>query len=260
MKLDDIAISRLIVRAYGKKLESVLETDVAIVGAGPSGLAAAFYLARGSAKVAVFERKLSVGGGMWGGGMMFNEVVVQEEGKSVLDDVGVACRDAGNGYFLADSVECVAGLCFAACKAGATVMNLLSVEDVRVSGDDVTGLVINWSAVEVAKLHVDPLTVGARFIVDATGHASEVARIIERKIGSKLLTSTGGVVGEQPMSAEVGERVLLENTKEAYPNVYVTGMACNAVFGAPRMGPIFGGMLLSGKQVAELILRRRGKG
>lgn len=256
MKLDDIVISRLIVEAYGKKLESVLQTDVAIVGAGPSGLAAAFYLASNGVKVAVFERKLSVGGGMWGGGMMFNEIVVQEEGKSVLDDVGVTCRDGGSGYFLADSVECVAGLCYAACKAGATVMNLLSVEDVRVSGDDVTGLVINWSAVEIAKLHVDPLTVGSRFIVDATGHAAEVVGIIERKIGQRLLTSTGGVVGEQPMWAEVGERVLLENTREAYPNVYVTGMACNAVFGAPRMGPIFGGMLLSGKKVGQLVTER----
>jgi thiazole biosynthesis enzyme len=177
-------------------------------------------------------------------------------GKNVLDEVGVACRAAGDGYFLADSVECVAGLCFAACRAGATLMNLLSVEDVRVSGEDVTGLVINWSAVEVSKLHVDPLTVGSRFIIDATGHAAEVVRIIERKMGKKLLTTTGGVVGEQPMWAEVGERVLLENTREAYPNVYVTGMACNAVFGAPRMGPIFGGMLLSGKKAAHLVLER----
>ena len=257
MKLDDTRISRLIVDAYGKKLTSVLETDVAIVGAGPSGLTAAYYLANKGAKVALFERKLSVGGGMWGGGMMFNEIVVQEEGKAVLDEVGVRCRDAGDGYFLADSIECVAGLCFAACRAGATLMNLISVEDVRVCGEDVTGLVINWSPVEVSKLHVDPLTVGSRFIIDATGHAAEVVRIIERKMGRKLLTSTGGVVGEQPMWAEVGERVLLENTKEAYPNVYVTGMACNAVFGAPRMGPIFGGMLLSGKKVADLIGPRR---
>jgi thiazole biosynthesis enzyme len=192
VKLDDTMISRLIVDAYGKKLTSVLETDVAIVGAGPSGLTAAYYLASRGAKVALFERKLSVGGGMWGGGMMFNEIVVQEEGKNVLDEVGVACRAAGDGYFLADSVECVAGLCFAACRAGATLMNLLSVEDVRVSGEDVTGLVINWSAVEVSKLHVDPLTVGSRFIIDATGHAAEVVRIIERKMGKKLLTTTGG--------------------------------------------------------------------
>ena len=32
------------------------------------------------------------------------------------------------------------------------------------------------------------------------------------------------------------------------------GMTANAVCGAPRMGPIFGGMLLSGRQAAEVAL------
>jgi thiamine thiazole synthase len=48
----------------------------------------------------------------------------------------------------------------------------------------------------------------------------------------------------------------LKNTREVYPNLYVCGMAANAVFGGPRMGPIFGGMLLSGKKVAEILARR----
>ncbi len=254
MRLDDIAISRHIIDAYGRKLASVLETDVAVVGAGPAGLSAAYYLAQGRARVVVFERKLSVGGGMWGGGMMFNEIVLQEEGKTVLEDVGVTCQEVGGGYYVADSVESVAGLCFAAVRAGAAVMNLLSVEDVRVTREEVTGLVINWSAVELAKLHVDPLTVACRYLIDATGHAAEVARIIERKLGPKLLTPTGTVMGEKPMWADSAEKMTLENTREAYPKVYVAGMACNAVFGAPRMGPIFGGMLLSGRKAAELIL------
>ena len=40
------------------------------------------------------------------------------------------------------------------------------------------------------------------------------------------------------------------------PNLFVTGMCCNAVMGSPRMGPIFGGMLLSGKRVSELIIEK----
>ena len=51
---------------------------------------------------------------------------------------------------------------------------------------------------------------------------------------------------------EVGERELVKNTKEVYPGLLVTGMSVNAAFGLPRMGAIFGGMLLSGKKVAEL--------
>jgi len=36
-------------------------------------------------------------------------------------------------------------------------------------------------------------------------------------------------------------------------------MAANATFGGPRMGPIFGGMLLSGEKVAREILGRRAE-
>jgi thiamine thiazole synthase len=48
---------------------------------------------------------------------------------------------------------------------------------------------------------------------------------------------------------------LIKNTREVYPGLIVTGMAANAVFGSPRMGAIFGGMLLSGKHAAEETLR-----
>ena len=54
----------------------------------------------------------------------------------------------------------------------------------------------------------------------------------------------------------MGEKEVVENSKEAFPNVYVAGMAANAVFGSHRMGPIFGGMLLSGKKIADEILKK----
>ena len=117
----------------------------------------------------------------------------------------------------------------------------------------VCGLVINWTAVDMAGLHVDPLAIRAQYVVDATGHATEVMKVIERKVGLALLTETGRVAGEKSMWAEVAEENTLKNTKEAFPGVFVTGMAANATFGSYRMGPIFGGMLLSGEKVAGLI-------
>ena len=58
------------------------------------------------------------------------------------------------------------------------------------------------------------------------------------------------------MNAEIGEKEVVENTKEVYPGLYVAGMSANAVYESQRMGPIFGGMLLSGKKAAELILKK----
>jgi thiazole biosynthesis enzyme len=256
MSLDEIKISRAILSRFMTKFSDYLELDVAIVGAGPSGLMAALRLAQKGHKVAVFERKLSIGGGMWGGGMMFNEIVVQEQGAVILKDLGISVEDAGDGYYTADSVECTSTLASLACKAGAKIFNLMTVEDVMVRENRVTGLVINWSAVDIAGFHVDPLAVRAGYVVESTGHDTEVLRVVQKKTGERLLTDTGKIMGEQSMWAEVAENTTLENTKEAFPGVFVSGMAANATFGSFRMGPIFGGMLLSGERVAELIDER----
>ncbi len=256
MKLDEIKISKAIIETYKDKLLDALRVDAAIVGAGPAGMVCGYYLAKSGAKVAIFERKLSVGGGMWGGGVMFNEIVVQEKAREILDELDVRTKDYGEGYYLADSIEAVSTICSKTVKAGAKIFNLLSVEDVMVRGKKVCGLVLNWTAVEMARLHVDPITMAASFVVDATGHAAEVARTVERKSGIALKTKTGKVVGEQSMWADVAEDTILKNSKQAASGLYVCGMCANAVFGAPRMGPVFGGMLLSGRKVAADIIKK----
>lgn len=251
--MDEVTISKAITETFLKEFLEVMEVDVAIAGAGPSGLTAAYYLASGGVRTAVFERQLRIGGGMPGGGMMFNRIVVQEEGRKILDHFGVRTKEYERGYYIANALETISTLCSKAIIAGARIFNLISVEDVMIREDNqITGLVLNWSAVSWAKLHVDPLAIKSKLVIDATGHESEVCHIVVKKIGANLRTATGGVVGEKPMWAEKGEDEIVENTREVYPGLIVAGMAANTVFGSPRMGPVFGGMLLSGKRAAEL--------
>lgn len=189
---------------------------------------------------------------MWGGGMGYPVVVVQEESVQELKKIGVEVQEEGDGYYTADSIECVSKLLSAAIDAGVRLFNLVTVEDVLYENEKVNGFVINNSAIEVAGLHVDPITIRAKACIDATGHDAEICNIVNRKVGS-LQTDSGGVAGERSMCAEVGEKTVIENTQKVFPGLWITGMCANAVIGAPRMGPIFGGMLLSGKKAAELI-------
>ena len=257
MKLDDIRVSTVIFNRFSKEFPEYFDVDVAIAGAGPAGLVAARFLAEAGKKVVLFERKLSVGGGMWGGGMMFPVVVFQKESNDILKDAGVKINDEGDGYFSADSIESVVKLCARAIDSGAKIYNAISVEDVLIKDGKVNGFVINWSAVDAASLHVDPLSIRASVCIDATGHPAEVCQITQKKMrpSSGPLSSDQTLI-ESSMSADKGEKAVVENSREVYPGLFVAGMCANAVFADYRMGPIFGGMLLSGKKVAELILKK----
>ncbi len=249
-------VSQGIVENYFNKLMDNLEVDAAIVGGGPSGLVAAYYLAKAGKKVALFERKLAPGGGMWGGAMMFNDIVVQKEALPILDELGVEYKHSNGDTYLVDSVHATSALIYAATKAGVTIFNCYSVEDVVFKNNRVAGLVVNWAPVIREGMHVDPLMIMANAVLEGTGHDCMVARLVARKNNVKLNTLDGEVVGEKSLDVEVAERTTVENTKEIYPGLYVSGMAANGVSGAPRMGPIFGGMLMSGLKAATLILEK----
>ncbi len=251
-------VSAGIVDSYFKKIKKNLSVDVAIVGGGPSGMVAAYYLAKKGLKVALYERKLAPGGGMWGGAMMFNEIVVQKNALHILDEFKIDYHHYEDNYYTLDSVHATSSIIYHATKAGAVMFNCTSVEDVVFLDNKVSGLVINWAPVHREGLHVDPLVVMAKAVIDGTGHDCDIARTLERKNDIKLFTETGKVVGESSLSINEAERTTVENTKEIFPGLYVSGMASNGVSGGFRMGPIFGGMLLSGKKAAELIAERLG--
>ncbi len=250
-------VSRGIISTYFDKLEKNLELDAAIVGGGPSGIVAAYYIAKAGLKVALFDRKLSPGGGMWGGAMMFNQIIIQEEAIDIIKEFGINYAPYQDGLYTMDSVESTSALLYKAVHEGATIFNCYSVEDVIFKNNVVTGVVVNWTPVLREGLHVDPLNIYAKCVIDGTGHDSEMCKVVASKNGgTKLATSTGGVIGERSLDVTEGEKMVVEGTKEIYPGLYVCGMASSAVAGTPRMGPIFGGMIMSGKKVADMVIAK----
>ncbi len=262
MKLDDIIISNAIADRFFEKFTDSLEVDVALVGAGPSNLVCGALLGEAGVKTVLFECKLAPGGGMWGGGMMFNEIVVQDNALPLMEKTGIRTHAYRDGYHTADSVESCSLLISKCIHAGTRIFNMIKVEDVMFREEDgnkrVSGLVLQWTPVANLGMHVDPLAIRARYVVDGTGHPAEICNIVARKMDAELNTRTGKVIGEMSMWADEGEGQTLANAVEVFPGLFVTGMAANAAMGAPRMGPVFGGMLLSGEKVArELIDRLR---
>ena len=177
------SVSQGIISSYFKKLERNLDLDVAIVGGGPSGIVAAYYLAKAGLKVAQFDRKLSPGGGMWGGAMMINDIVVQEEALHIVKEFGINYEQYSDDLFVMDSVESTSALLYKAVHAGATIFNCYSVEDVVFKNNVVSGVVVNWTPVLLQGMHVDPLNIMAKCVIDGTGHDSEMCRTVARKNG-----------------------------------------------------------------------------
>jgi len=245
-EFDEIEISRAIVTAYNQKLSESLVSDVLIIGAGPAGLTAAWHLARQGKRVVVVEKRLSPGGGRSGGAAGMNDVVVQEQALGILQEAGVRCDRRRNGLCVVDAAEMACALCLKAIQGGAVLLNLFTVEDLCVRDGRVTGVVANRTTI-AGQLPVDPIVFTSRIVVDGTGHEAIAVQHLKRR---GLLKAGRECPGEGLMDAAAGERFVVEHVAEVHPGLWVCGMAVCATFGGPRMGPIFGGMLLSGQRLA----------
>ena len=242
----EIDISRAILEEYNRRLLEHLENDVVIVGGGPAGLAAGYYLATAGIKTTVLEKKLAIGGGIWGGAAGYNVIAVED--RDIIDEFDITAKKE-NGLYLTDAIEFATALAYKAKKAGAEIFNLTEAEDIILKKDVVEGIVVNSTAIKMGRLHVDPFCISSKYLVDATGHPAEIVGMLKAR-RPELFPKE---IKESFMDVETSEAGVVEKTGEVYPRLYVTGMSVCAVYNLPRMGPIFGGMLESGRKVAGLI-------
>lgn len=241
-------VTAAIVEEFTKEFLHHVETDVIIVGGGPSGLVAARNLAKDRIKTLVIESNNYFGGGFWIGGYLMNKLTVRTPAHKILKEIGAPCHEVKKGLYVADGPHACSKLIAAACDAGATLLNMNRFDDVVLKHDRVSGIVTNWTPVAAlprAITCVDPVALESKVVIDATGHDA----VVVNALSSRGLVSMKGF---SPMWVETSEEAVVKNTSEIYPGLIVTGMATASAFGLPRMGPTFGGMLLSGVRAAEI--------
>lgn len=257
-KVDESVVTKGILRGSLEYFNTITEADVIVVGAGPAGLTASRYLAESGLKTVVFERRLSFGGGIGGGGMQFPMLIIQSPADEILREAECNLKKYEEDVYLVNSAEMLAKLAYSAVKAGAHIVLGITVDDLIYRSEEekikIVGVVVQWTSVIMSGLHVDPLAFKAKAVVDCTGHDAEVLAVASRKIPELDLM----LPGEKAMWISKSERSIVEKTGEVCSGLYVAGMAVATLNQVPRMGPIFGGMLLSGKKVAELIIERYG--
>ncbi|MCL4369316.1 MAG: sulfide-dependent adenosine diphosphate thiazole synthase [Chloroflexi bacterium] len=244
-------VTRAIVGGFLRQFEEYADTDVIIVGAGPSGLMAGRDLTREGIKVLIVERNNYLGGGFWIGGYLMNKVTFRAPAQLVLDELGVPYDMAVPGLYVADGPHACSKLIAAACDAGVKFANMTSFDDIVLrEGNRVAGAVINWTPIHALPREitcVDPVALECRLVIDCTGHDATVCKKLEERGLMKTL-------GIGAMWVERSEDAVVEHTGEAHPGLIVAGMATSTLYGLPRMGPTFGAMLLSGKRAAQVAL------
>lgn len=244
-------VTRAIVEQFAKQFKEYVESDVIIVGAGPSGLMAGKELAEKKLKVFIVERNNYLGGGFWIGGYLMNKLTVRAPAEKVLKELGIPYELYTKGLYVADGPHACSKLIASACDAGVKFANMTIFDDVVLREDNrVAGAVINWTPVTALPREitcVDPVAIEAKVVVDATGHDACVVRKLEERGLVKM-------PGFGAMWVERSEDLVVEYTGQVHAGLVVCGMSVTTTYGLPRMGPTFGAMLLSGKKCAEVVL------
>eukprot|EP00275_Glaucocystis_incrassata_P001633 EC123542.1.p1 GENE.EC123542.1~~EC123542.1.p1 ORF type:complete len:138 (+),score=41.20 EC123542.1:93-506(+) len=115
---------------YMKDMVDFADTDVIIVGAGPSRLSCAYELSKcKDIKVAVIEASVAPGGGGRVGGQLFSSMIVRKPAHEFLKELEIPFDEKEN-YVVVEHAALTTATLIAKCiKNGVKLFNATSVED-----------------------------------------------------------------------------------------------------------------------------------
>ncbi|XP_022870067.1 thiamine thiazole synthase 2, chloroplastic [Olea europaea var. sylvestris] len=255
-------VSREMTRRYMMDMITHADTDVVVVGAGSAGLSCAYELSKNpNIQVAIIEQSVSPGGGAWLGGQLFSAMVVRKPAHKFLDELEIE-YDEQDDYVVIKHAALFTSTIMSKLlvRPNVKLFNAVAAEDLIVKGGRVGGVVTNWALVSMnhdTQSCMDPNVMEAKVVVSSCGHDGPFGAT-----GVKRLKSIGmidSVPGMKALDMNTAEDAIVRHTREVVPGMIVTGMEVAEIDGAPRMGPTFGAMMISGQKAAHLALRALGQ-
>ncbi|KAI9470077.1 MAG: thiazole biosynthetic enzyme, chloroplastic [Benjaminiella poitrasii] len=246
-------VNREMVTRYMNDMLTYAESDVVIVGCGSAGLSCAWELSKDpSLKIAIIEQSVSPGGGCWLGGQLFSAMVVRKPADKFLDELEIPYEEKED-YVVVKHAALFTSTILSKLlmRPNVKLFNATAVEDLIVKKGKVAGVVTNWTLVSLnhdTQSCMDPNVMEAKVVVSGTGHDGPMGAS-----GVKRLESIGLIKEKKGMLSldmNAAEDDIVRYTREVVPGMVVTGMELAELDGAPRMGPTFGAMLISGQKAA----------
>lgn len=252
-------VSRAMTSRYFKDLDKYAESDIVIVGAGSSGLTAAYILAkaRPDLKIAIIEANVAVGGGCFLGGQLFSSMVLRKPADQFIKELGIEYEEEANFIVVKHAALFITKLCSKVLELpNVKLFNATCVEDLITRPTDdgkvrVAGVVTNWTLVSMHhddQSCMDPNTINSKIIISCTGHDGPMGAFCVKRLVSQ------GYIERNRMGCldmNRAEDAIVKNTREVFPGLIVAGMELSECDSSNRMGPTFGAMVLSGIKAAE---------
>ncbi|KDO47270.1 hypothetical protein CISIN_1g039605mg [Citrus sinensis] len=235
-------VSRETTRRYMTDMITHADTDVVVVGAGSAGLSCAYEISKNpNVQVAIIEQSVSPGGA--------SGSVVRKPAHLFLDELGIDYDEQDN-YVVIKHAALFTSTIMSKLLARPNVklFNAVAAEDLIVKGNRVGGIVTNWALVSMnhdSQSCMDPNVMEAKVVVSSCGH--------DGPFGAT------GVRGMKALDMNTAEDAIVKLTREIVPGMIVAGMEVAEIDGAPRMGPTFGAMMISGQKAAHLALKSLGQ-